>query len=34
MLLEQVKKHNLHHMNAGEDVMGLGQENLERKNLY
>ena len=29
MLIELVKKHNIHLMN----VMGLGQENLERKHL-
>ena len=34
MPMELVIEHNLHLMNAGENVMGHGQENLGRKNLY
>ena len=34
MHIELAKKHNLHPLNVGENLMGLGQENLESKNLY
>ena len=34
MLIELAKKHNLHLMIAGVNVMVLGQEKVERKNLF